>query len=97
MTVPGYDENGFQNMTSAWHFGGKNIEWDGFGYGTIDGNGQAWYDFVDGENNYPGRPHGITIFAEDSIIKGLRIVQSQMWYVMVHPPPEGSTPIVRLI
>lgn len=55
--------------------------WEGFGYGTIDGNGQAWYDFVDGENNYPGRPHGITIFAEDSTIKGLRFVQSQMWCV----------------
>lgn len=68
-------------MSSAWHFGGKDIEWEGFGHGTIDGNGQAWYDWVDGVNNYPGRPHGITIFAENSIIRGLRFVQSQMWYV----------------
>lgn len=26
---------------------------EGHGYGTLDGNGQAWYDFVNGESNYP--------------------------------------------
>lgn len=33
---------GYQNQTSAWLFGGENLTWDGFGYGTLDGNGQVW-------------------------------------------------------
>lgn len=33
---------GYQNQTSAWLFGGENVTWDGFGYGTLDGNGQVW-------------------------------------------------------
>lgn len=42
---------GYQNQSSAWLFGGDNISWDGHGYGTLDGNGQVWYDFVNGTNN----------------------------------------------
>lgn len=36
---------GFQNQSTAWIFGGENVHWNGFGYGTLDGNGQVWYDF----------------------------------------------------
>jgi galacturan 1,4-alpha-galacturonidase len=39
---------GFQNQSTAWIFGGENVHWNGFGYGTLDGNGQVWYDFIDG-------------------------------------------------
>ncbi|KAK7932310.1 glycoside hydrolase family 28 protein [Apiospora marii] len=59
---------GYQNQSSAWLFGGENVHWDGHGYGTLDGNGQVWYDFVNGTNNYPGR---------------IRFVQSQMWTVTI--------------
>jgi len=32
---------GYQNQSSAWLFGGDNLRWDGYGYGTLDGNGQV--------------------------------------------------------
>jgi galacturan 1,4-alpha-galacturonidase len=35
---------GFQNQTSAWHVGGEDIHFFGHGVGTLDGNGQVWYD-----------------------------------------------------
>lgn len=71
---------GYQNQSTAWYFGGKNIHWNGFGYGTLDGNGQVWYNFVNGVSNFPRRPHQITIWETyDSIFEGLRFVQSQMW------------------
>lgn len=53
---------------------------NGFGYGTIDGNGQAWYDFVKGASNYPRRPHGVTFNGlNDSVVEGVRFLNSQMW------------------
>ncbi|KAI1857450.1 hypothetical protein JX265_011185 [Neoarthrinium moseri] len=71
---------GYQNQSSAWLFGGDNISWVGHGFGTLDGNGQVWYDFVNGTNNYPGRPHQITFTGtQNSYFSGLRFVQSQMW------------------
>lgn len=73
---------GYQNQSSAWWLGGDNIHVRGFGYGTLDGNGQTWYDFAKGVSNYPRRPQAITIWkTTNSIIEGLRLVQSQMWYV----------------
>ena len=33
---------GYQNQSSAWLFGGDNIHWNGYSYGTLDGNGQVW-------------------------------------------------------
>ncbi|KAM0183181.1 hypothetical protein ACHAPF_000659 [Botrytis cinerea] len=75
---------GYQNQTSAWWLGGDNINVNGYGYGTLDGNGQAWYDFVKGISNYPNRPHALTIWnATNSVFKGLRFVQSQMWTMTV--------------
>lgn len=71
---------GYQNQSSAWLFGGESVTWTGHGYGTLDGNGQVWYDFINGTNNYPGRPHSITITGtKDSYFEGIRFVQSQMW------------------
>lgn len=62
-----------------------DVNLQGFGYGTLDGNGQVWYDFVNGTNNYPGRPHQITFEGmEGGSVKGVRFVQSQMWYVSKH-------------
>lgn len=71
---------GYQNQSSAWWFGGEGIHWQGFGYGTLDGNGQVWYDFINGQSNYPKRPHQITIRnTTNSLFEGIRFVQSQMW------------------
>lgn len=75
---------GYQNQSSAWLFGGESVHWQGFGYGTLDGNGQVWYDFINGTNNYPGRPHQITITGTtDSVFEGVRFVQSQMWTMTI--------------
>ncbi|KAF7198248.1 Alpha-L-rhamnosidase rgxB [Pseudocercospora fuligena] len=57
---------GYQNQSTVWFLGGKNITVNGHGTGTFDGNGQVWYDFVQGESNYPRRPMGLTIWKAHS-------------------------------
>jgi galacturan 1,4-alpha-galacturonidase len=75
---------GYQNQTSAWHLGGNGIHLYGHGYGTFDGNGQAWYNYNNGRSNLHGRPHAITITdTTNSVIEGLRFVRSQMWTMTV--------------
>ncbi|GAV99727.1 pectin lyase-like protein [Lentinula edodes] len=75
---------GYQNQTSAWLFGGEDIRWDGHGHGTLNGNGQVWYDFNNGTSNLIGRPHQITITGtKDSVFEGIRFIQSQMWTMTV--------------
>lgn len=71
---------GYQNQSSAWILGGTNVHFDGHGYGTLDGNGQIWYDLAGNISNYPRRPHATTIWnTRNSIFQGIRFVQSQMW------------------
>ncbi|TVY45985.1 Alpha-L-rhamnosidase [Lachnellula subtilissima] len=75
---------GYQNQSTAWILGGDRISFQGHGYGTIDGNGQVWYDFIKGASNYPRRPHAITVYGTtNSVFEGLRFVQSQMWTMTV--------------
>ncbi|KAF6814317.1 exo-rhamnogalacturonase b [Colletotrichum plurivorum] len=75
---------GYQNQSTAWVLGGKNLDVNGHGYGTFDGNGQTWYDLVKGESNYPNRPHALLIDgAVDSVFEGIRFVQAQMWTVTI--------------
>ncbi|KAL4977902.1 hypothetical protein BDW66DRAFT_149631 [Aspergillus desertorum] len=76
---PGVDQESYppaayQNQTTALILGGTNLYVEGHGYGTFDGNGQARYDFVNRESNYPRRPHMIVITAQDSTFHGLRFV-----------------------
>jgi hypothetical protein len=71
---------GFQNQSTVWYFGGDDVVWDGHGVGTLDGNGQVWYDWARGEGNLPRRPmminwRGFT----NSVVRRQRFVQSQMW------------------
>ncbi|OAA51954.1 Pectin lyase fold protein [Metarhizium rileyi] len=75
---------GFQNQSTVWYFGGKNVTWDGLDAGTLDGNGQVWYDWARSEGNLPRRPMNIN-FRElsHSVIRNLRFVQSQMWTMAV--------------
>ena len=49
-----YPPAAYQNQTTALILGGERLYVEGHGYGTSDGNGQAWYDFVKGQSNYPG-------------------------------------------
>jgi hypothetical protein len=56
------------------------VQFIGNGTGTLDGNGQVWYDLVKGASNYPNRPHAITFWnCTNSIISDLRFINSQMW------------------
>lgn len=71
---------GFQNQTTVWYFGGNRVVWDGFNIGTLDGNGQVWYDWARGRGNLPRRPMNINFRRlTNSVIKRMRFVQSQMW------------------
>ncbi|KAJ5169249.1 uncharacterized protein N7482_004843 [Penicillium canariense] len=75
---------GYQNQSTAWVIGGKNVHFNGHGYGTLNGNGQAWYSATGSVSNYPRRPHAMTV-AETSNSKfyGLRFLQSQMWTLSI--------------
>ena len=71
---------GYQNQSASFFFGGNNITFRGFGHGTLDGNGQVWYNLVDGISNYPNRPHMLTISnTTNSVFENLRFVQAQEW------------------
>ncbi|KAK1594601.1 family 28 glycosyl hydrolase [Colletotrichum navitas] len=71
---------GFQNQSTVWHFGGDGVVWEGHGVGTLDGNGQVWYDLNKGGSNMPHRPMNINFRGfSNSVVRGLRFVQSQMW------------------
>ncbi|PYI17430.1 exopolygalacturonase B [Aspergillus japonicus CBS 114.51] len=74
---------GYQNQSTAWILGGKDIVFDGHGYGTFNGSGPVWYSYTSGVSNYPRRPHQLTVTAQDSTFKGLRFVQSQMWTMSI--------------
>ncbi|KAI1266484.1 polygalacturonase [Xylariaceae sp. FL1019] len=75
---------GYQNMSTVWFLGGRNFSIKGYGTGTFDGNGQAWYDLVKGISNYPNRPMGLTIWhAQDADFTGLNFLQSQMWTMAI--------------
>jgi len=73
----------FQKSISFWKWGGKNIKI--FGNGTLDGNGQAWYDgfagkeILDPDNVYL-RPN--LFYAENAtnlLIEGIRFQRSPCW------------------
>jgi hypothetical protein len=75
---------GYQNQSTAWRFGGDGITFQGFGTGTFNGNGDVWYQFINGRSNYPRRPHQLTITdTKNSTFEGLNFLQSQMWTMTV--------------
>ncbi|CAD0037903.1 unnamed protein product, partial [Aureobasidium pullulans] len=75
---------GYQNQSTAWRLGGDGITFQGFGSGTFNGNGDAWYRFINGRSNYPRRPHQLTITGTtNSVFEGLIFLQSQMWTMTV--------------
>ncbi|KFX95946.1 hypothetical protein V490_03582 [Pseudogymnoascus sp. VKM F-3557] len=75
---------GYQNQSTAWILSGDRLTVDGHGHGTINGNGDVWYDFVGGVSNYPRRPHALTVAnTTDSIFRGVRFIRSQMWTLSI--------------
>ncbi|KAH8810965.1 galacturan 1,4-alpha-galacturonidase B [Xylogone sp. PMI_703] len=75
---------GYQNQSTAWILGGDNIVFDGHDYGTINGNGDAWYNYIGGASNYPRRPHALTIANTTGLtFRGVRFIRSQMWTLSI--------------
>ena len=71
---------GFQNQSTVWYFGGDGVSWDGHGDGVLDGNGQVWYDWAQGQGNLPHRPMMINWRnLTNSVVRRQSFVQSQMW------------------
>ncbi|KAL1596828.1 hypothetical protein SLS59_007569 [Nothophoma quercina] len=78
---------GYQNQSTAFVLSGNNVRIDGHGVGTLNGNGDYWYQWIKKQSNtsnYPGRPHQITFNGlTNSIVKGLRFLRSQMWTMSI--------------
>ncbi|KAH8891777.1 pectin lyase-like protein [Thozetella sp. PMI_491] len=78
---------GYQNQSSAFILGGDRVRLNGYGKGTLDGNGDYWYQWIKKQpntSNYPGRPHAITFHSlTNSVIKGINFLRSQMWTMTI--------------
>ncbi|KAJ4311881.1 Exopolygalacturonase X-2 [Neodidymelliopsis sp. IMI 364377] len=73
----------FQDGSSWWLWGGKDINLYGLGVGTIDGNGQTWYD-AHAVNSTVKRPLlFVTDGWEGGSITGLRLRQSPNWHNLI--------------
>ncbi|KAI9697165.1 MAG: Exopolygalacturonase X-1 [Bogoriella megaspora] len=71
----------FQNVTTFWQLGGNDVNF--YGGGTIDGNGQVWYDLY-ASNIYTLRPVLLgTIDLHNSSITNLDLRYSPQYYNFV--------------
>lgn len=78
----------YQNATTFWFLSGENIHLHG--PGTIDGNGQIWWDtyatsknsgVAGGSSTTFARPIPLTVGnATNVVVENLRIVQSPFWH-----------------
>ncbi|KAL5041930.1 hypothetical protein BDW71DRAFT_201002 [Aspergillus fruticulosus] len=80
-------EVGYQNQSTAWILGGDNVRINGHGVGTLDGNGDYWYEWIseqENTSNYPGRPIALTLSGlTNSVVKGINFLRSQMWTLAI--------------
>ncbi|KAL4760675.1 pectin lyase fold/virulence factor [Aspergillus foveolatus] len=80
-------EVGYQNQSTAWILGGDNVRINGHGVGTLDGNGDYWYEWIsqqENTSNYPGRPIALTLSGlTNSVVKGVNFLRSQMWTLAI--------------
>jgi len=71
----------FQNATTFFQLGGQDV--NVYGGGTLDGNGQAWYDLY-AQNNLILRPILFgTIGLHGGSIADLNLRYSPQWYNLV--------------
>lgn len=94
--LPYWTGNGFyipfQTQITFWLLGGKNILLDGGG--TLDGQGQAWYDAFE-TNSTLLRPITLTIFqANNVMIDDIHMLNSPEWFNLVN---EGENVVYRNI
>ncbi|OHF03443.1 polygalacturonase [Colletotrichum orchidophilum] len=81
--LPRLFQYAFQQSVSFWKFGGKDVQIYGNGKGTIDGNGQKWYDLF-ATNATLQRP---ILFVTDGLhggsITGLNMINSPQWFNLI--------------
>ncbi|KAJ7593776.1 glycoside hydrolase family 28 protein [Mycena floridula] len=72
----------FQNTSTYWILGGKNLLLDGGG--TIDGAGQGWWDQIP-LNATIQRPVTMTLYqAKNVVVKNIRMINSPNWFNFVN-------------
>ncbi|KAH8805150.1 pectin lyase fold/virulence factor [Xylogone sp. PMI_703] len=72
----------FQNQSTAWIIEGEDYVVDGGGWkqGGINGNGQAWYTYAQGQSNRFGRPISLTLYnSTNATVKNFSIRNPQFW------------------
>ncbi|KAL4861783.1 hypothetical protein BDV12DRAFT_190847 [Aspergillus spectabilis] len=74
-------------LSTAWILGGDNVRINGHERGTLDGNGDYWYEWIqeqENTSNYPGRPVALTLNGlTNSVVKGINFLRSQMWTLAI--------------
>ncbi|RJE26348.1 Exo-polygalacturonase [Aspergillus sclerotialis] len=74
-------KHGFQNATTFFNLGGEDV--NVYGGGTLDGNGQVWYDLY-AEDNLILRPILVGIIGlKGGTIGPLKLRYSPQWYQLV--------------
>ncbi|RSL46443.1 Exopolygalacturonase X-2 [Fusarium duplospermum] len=73
----------FQDGSSWWLFGGEDINLYGAGTGTIDGNGQAWYDAHAADSKVKRPLLFVTDGWKGGSITGLKLRQSPNWHNLI--------------
>ncbi|CAO1612573.1 unnamed protein product [Parajaminaea phylloscopi] len=72
----------FQNQSAAWTLHGHDFVVDGGGWrqGGIDGSGQAWYSWAQGQSNLYGRPMPMVIHDSYNVtVRNFSFRQVQFW------------------
>ncbi|KAL1851009.1 hypothetical protein VTK73DRAFT_9564 [Phialemonium thermophilum] len=73
----------FQNSSTFWRFGGKDVNIYGGGLGVIDGNGQPWYDEF-AKNPTLLRPILLVLDGlEGGSVTGLKMRNSPNWFNLI--------------
>ncbi|KAF6799485.1 exopolygalacturonase [Colletotrichum sojae] len=73
----------FQGSSSMWKFGGKDVNIYGNGVGTLQGNGQKWYDRFASNATLERPIMLVTDGLHGGSITGLNMVNSPMWFNLI--------------
>ncbi|KAI0802479.1 polygalacturonase [Xylaria sp. FL0064] len=73
----------FQNSTAFWKVGGRDVNIYGAGVGTIDGNGQSWWDAF-ASNSSLLRPISLVLDGlQGGSVTGIRMTNPPNWFNLI--------------
>ncbi|KAI1427429.1 polygalacturonase [Xylaria sp. FL1777] len=73
----------FQSSTAFWKIGGRDVNIYGAGVGTIDGNGQSWWDAF-ASNSSLLRPISLVLDGlQGGSVTGIRMVNPPNWFNLI--------------